>query len=618
MIGTILRYLNRIRIRYNGFSVLAALVLFSVPCRRLEAGQDTLRSTSVSTDTLETKKSRSRVSQLLTDWIYAAPVDTTFSGVEALESVKPFIPFEGRYIRNIIVVRLNIFGDSRVGESQEGKPWIVRTGNRLHIDTRERIIANYFLMDEGDRVEPYVLADTERILRRRPFIQDAKIEVVPVPEQPDSVDLLVVIRDVWSIGIRPTIREYNSYRIKVYDRNFLGFGHDIEYEADVNLDRDRRLDNVFIYRMTNLYGSFIDLAALYEDTHERERAQLSLVRGFVSPEIRYTGALTIGEIENWAVNPYDVRNSYQLRDFWMGRSFLLGSSDTEGAGRVRAILAGRVQRIDYYVQPPVHADTNRTYHDRTLLLGSLSLAKTEYRKAKLIFGYGTTEDIQYGFLFSLTGGHQSGEFDDRPYTGADIGFGKFIGRTGYVSGTARVGTFFRNGKSEDGVVDLMSGAFTPLHQVGRYFFRHFATVHYTWGFSRREENGLELEGRNGIIEVGNIGLEGKQRLVLNYESVLFTPWDWYKFRLAFFGFVSSGNLGDDWNPFQRNDKYYTSFGLGIRIHNERLVFDPLEIRFIFFPSVPPDASTTWYHIGTVRRLPFPNFDPRAPSTVPYY
>jgi hypothetical protein len=142
-------------------------------------------------------------------------------------------------------------------------------------------------------------------------------------------------------------------------------------------------------------------------------------------------------------------------------------------------------------------------------------------------------------------------------------------------------------------------------------------VHYTYGFRRREAGGIELEGDDGVFAVGNTGLRGRQRLLLNYESVLFTPWDLYKFRFAFFLCASSGNLGQNWNPFQRDERYYTSFGFGMRIHNERLVFDPLEIRFMFFPSVPPDAPTDWYHIGTVRRLPFPNFEPAPPSVLPF-
>lgn len=614
---------STIRISFIAFFALAAFLFISAPSRALESRQDTLVSgnadtlTSGRADTLDAEESQRTRRQRLTDWMFISRLDTAFSETEALESVDPFIPFEGRYIRKISIVRLNIFGDTRVGESQKGQPWIVAGGNRLHIDTRTRIIANYFLMEEGDPVEPFVLADTERILRSTAFIQDARIDVIPVPEQPDSVDLLVLTRDVWSIGLKPTYRDYDSFRIRIYDRNFLGFGHNIEYEADVDLNREQKLDNAFVYRMNNLYGSFIDLMARYDVMHRRDLTQFSLIRGFVSPEIRYTGALTIADIENWVVDSTDVRNSYQYRDFWVGRSFLIGTPDEVSEGRVRTILSGRVQRFDYYERPEVSADTNRAYHDLILLLGSLSLAKTEYRKAKLIFGFGTTEDVPYGFLLSLTGGQQFGEFEDRPYAALELGHGNFTGRDGYVATTARVGAFFRDGNYEDGVFDFMSGGFTPLHGIGRYHFRHFATIHYTYGFQRRDRGGIELEGDNGIIAVGKTGLMGPQRFVLNYESVLFTPWDWYKFRFAFFGYVSSGNLSHEWNPFQHGARYYTSLGFGMRIHNERLVFAPLEIRFMFFPSVPPGAPTEWYHVGTVRRLPFPNFEPGPPSVFPF-
>ena len=66
------------------------------------------------------------------------------------------------------------------------------------------------------------------------------------------------------------------------------------------------------------------------------------------------------------------------------------------------------------------ADHNRRFHDRTLLLSSVSFTRSNFRKGRLVFGYGQTEDVPYGILATLTGGAEIGEFDTRGYASAEL------------------------------------------------------------------------------------------------------------------------------------------------------------------------------------------------------
>lgn len=65
-------------------------------------------------------------------------------------------------------------------------------------------------------------------------------------------------------------------------------------------------------------------------------------------------------------------------------------------------------------------------------------------------------------------------------------------------------------------------------------------------------------------------------MILNTETVVFTPYQPLGFRIAVFGFADFGLIGYSPNIF-KND-FFTSFGLGVRLRNERLVFNTIQIR----------------------------------------
>ena len=69
---------------------------------------------------------------------------------------------------------------------------------------------------------------------------------------------------------------------------------------------------------------------------------------------------------------------------------------------------------------------------------------------------------------------------------------------------------------------------------------------------------------------------GTNRMILNTETVVFTPYQPLGFRIAVFGFADFGLIGYSPNIF-KND-FFTSFGLGVRLRNERLVFNTVQIR----------------------------------------
>jgi hypothetical protein len=103
---------------------------------------------------------------------------------------------------------------------------------------------------------------------------------------------------------------------------------------------------------------------------------------------------------------------------------------------------------------------------------------------------------------------------------------------------------------------------------------------------------------------------------LSLESVLFSPANYFGFRFAFFAFADIGCLFGTNENIGNND-IVSSVGLGIRIRNDNLVFNTLQIRLGYFPNLPLDSKVNYFLISGEQLLHPSNFDPGPPSVLPY-
>ena len=122
------------------------------------------------------------------------PTDTIVN----VESVDNFAQFAGKTIRNIYVERIG-FEKSIYDTTKKVTTTISKVANALHSNTREKTIRQHIFFKQYQPLNPYELADNERFIRDRDFILDCRIVASPI-EGTDSVDVIVVTRDVFSLG----------------------------------------------------------------------------------------------------------------------------------------------------------------------------------------------------------------------------------------------------------------------------------------------------------------------------------------------------------------------------------------------------------------------------------
>jgi len=141
-------------------------------------------------------------------------------------------------------------------------------------------------------------------------------------------------------------------------------------------------------------------------------------------------------------------------------------------------------------------------------------------------------------------------------------------------------------------------------------------VDYTRGFDRYSDEKLAFHYEDGFSGMRNDSLSGAQRLSVSIESVLFSPVNFYGFRFALFGFADLGFLFGTNENVGRGDSL-SAIGLGIRIRNDNLILNTLQIRLGFFPNLPEYSSANHLLISGEQLLGPDNFDPGPPSVVPY-
>lgn len=526
-----------------------------------------------------------------------------------------FIPYQDKIIRKITFRQLDVFGPTLDDTSAVAGSWVEKTGNRLHFKTKSYLLHNNLIIKEGEKLDPLKVADNERILREASYIQDAKIHVKEISPLNDSVDILIIVKDLWPKAFDLKINNIKGGNFSLWDRNIFGFGHEVQNTVFWDGEEKPSLGYEGLYSVPNIGGSFIRGRGQYVNKFGNETYGIVFDRNFYTPNTKYAGGFSIykSQKRDYFLYPDTVilhPVAYTKGDFWMGRSFALNSQDLKARKNISFTL--RVTNTNITQRPSLTEDQFYNYHSRTLYLGSVSFARQNYVKSNLIYNFGRTEDIPYGFQMELTGGFEINEFKSRSFLGTRLSWATFKEDIGYLHFSfGHEGFTNVDKKIEQGIFHAGFNHFTPLIRYKRLKFRHFINIDYTKGINRYEDEYLTLNEQNGLNGFINDSLKGNERLNLHFETVCFSPFYFYEFRFAFFASAELSIFGKSRNFV--NNPLYSGFGLGVRIRNERLVFNTIELRFHLYPNKPPYSKTQFLTLSGEQVLTPTNFLTKPPS-----
>lgn len=583
----------------------------SVSYSPLPSGISSFDQTPVFYDSLKARASRKLITRKLYDFLIVSREPAAKKEITG-SSDAGYIKYTGLRIRNIDVRRLNVFGTKIAVPLTSDPSGLEKMLNATHINTNENIIRKNLLFSEGDTLSPLLLSDNERILRQLPYIDDSRIIAVPVSEE--EVDIVVVTKDVYSLGASLNYSSLDKGSASVYDKNIFGMGH----EFRINVPWDSELPDSpgfgIDYNIDNIARSFTNIGLYYFDGLGEKTYGFNIERNLISATTRYAFGISVRKMyttEDLDTLAEPAPLKYNLQDYWLSRSFLL---DEESVTSL--IIGARFTNNDVWNHPFILPESYHRLQKYNMTLGSVALSSRKYYKTSLIYGYGRTEDIPYGGILTLTAGHENSEFKDRIYAGARLSLGQSVKSLGYFYATAGAATFFNEGETEQGLLVLKGTFISNLFYLGRYRIRNFVKADYTRGFDRYYDEDLTFNREDGFTGFRNDSVGGRQRLAVNIESVLFSPVNLYGFRFAFFGFADLGFLFGT-NEFAKQGDILSSIGAGIRVRNDNLVFNTLQVRLGYFPNLPDYSRVNYVLVSGERLLRPENFEPGPPSLLPY-
>ncbi len=567
------------------------------------------------------KTSNKKLASKFYGLIFVSASDTSTKNNKTKKSESEFLKYQGKIIKNIRIKSLDIFETNLYDTLSQAHSFGAKTSNKIHIKTGKKTIKNNLLFHKGDTVNPYVIADNERILRDLSFITDARIVITPETLDTNFVNILILTKDAWTIGLEGQIYNKTSGRIDVFDKNIFGTGNQQINKFYLNADDIYQNGYKGYYRINNIKGSFISGELKYFNLYDRTTYELNFKKKFFTPEVKYAGGFTLNKTflyENIFINDTVTLTTpldFNYQDLWVGKSIKIQNNIINPQNRKRLIVSARFMRKEFTERPHITLDSNQMFYNITRGLVSIGLSQQNYYKTHLIRGFGKTEDIPYGSLFEFTIGSELNNYNNRFYSGISFSKGIVTKNLYYFNSKISIGSYINNNSFENAIIRLDGIYISKLINFYGLRTRHFFKINYTNGINRYNEEKININRDNGIRDFSINTLYGKKRFSAKLENVIFPSFYYYGFGTAIFTFVDIGVVGDN-NNFIFKNKYYSGIGIGFRIRNDNLVLNSLEIRIAYYPRKPSDYDDMTIHLSN-QSFEINNFTTNVPDVIKY-
>jgi len=510
-----------------------------------------------------------------------------------------FTKFKGKVIRSITIKRLD-FGTPITDTSKTFKSTLTQWANDFHHKTREQVIRNNLFFKKDDKLVPYLFADNEAHLRNLAFLHDASIKVIPAGR--DSVDVLVLTKDVLSIGGSFRMHSTDRMSVALSEDNFAGTGHKILVRTFFDNEREPKFGYGGEYTGRNIKGSFIDWYGGFltfnknfnTGLNDEDMIYAGIVRPLVHPYMKFTYSASATWHKTHNVyekdSLYELNNKYHyfIYDGWIGwniGALKLSSEQRNKDNRLRTLLGLRYLQ-QHFTETPTKYEFlyNYRYANLHAVLSSFTIFRQDFYKSQYVYGLGRTEDIPEGADVSLTVGWTKKAQLERPYIGLDFERYYFTARESHFDYTLKAGGFLSDHGMED--INLLANMdyFSRLLRMGSWKQRTFITAAVAHQSRRILNEPLFLQTDFGLREWRmDTLLAGDTRITLKVEPVFFTPWNFVNFRFAPFVFGNLCLFTPTEQKFSESE-WFNSIGGGVKTRNESLVFGLMELRVYYFPQ----------------------------------
>ena len=303
-------------------------------------------------DSIQSKTNRRAVPRMLYRMLFVKPVlDTTFSG-RVLDESRLLKPYAGKTVGDITIERQHPF-------DSDGN-WLERTGNKIHMLTRDRVIRRDLLFKPGDKIDPQLIVRNKQLLRSRPYISDVDITLMPDSLDSTRVNMVICTRDSWTISVDGAIHGEGRTMVGLSDANIFGWGNTLKFNTNFSRKDFSYGGNIVEYEIPNVLGSFYTADFSAGRDFYNSELNMGLRKEFIRPT-DYEIGLTYSDVKSKRYM-IDLDTSLLIKvrnlDAWGGKSRYIRSINSS------IYFTGRYSYARFSRRPLVAPNHNPALQDR--------------------------------------------------------------------------------------------------------------------------------------------------------------------------------------------------------------------------------------------------------------
>lgn len=486
--------------------------------------------------------------------------------------------FAGKTIASIRFEQISVFDLDDPSENN----WLYAFLNKIHIDTRSHTVAPQLLFSIGDALNVDTLNETERLLRRLPYLGNAQIYVDEMCG--DEVALLVKTRDIWTL--EPSFsfgREggENKHGFGISEENLFGTGNAVSIGYDKTQDRS---SISYAFHSPHLFNSRLTLDVGFTETSDGQQTYFSLQSPFYALDTPWAAGVTASDItikekirfKDETINSY--RHGSEYNEMFSGMALRVNDSASH---RVSAGVSQ--ERNNYEVieetEAPIPSNENLIYPWL-----EYQLIENQFAVYQNLNQMHRVEDISMGANFSVRLGYAGKMYDN----GADAW--RYIAQYDDLLGVGdhhlvkyALVVDGRDYKNDSDKTSAVWGGDLAYHYLHGRKNRYYVSIGYHQGHNLLPHEQLRLGGELGLRGYPVDYQRGEKRYLVSIEKRYIS--DLHVFNLFRLGTVMYVDFGRAWGGGYPVANHLSNVGFGLRVSSSKAKIGNVFHMDLAFPLV---------------------------------
>ncbi|WP_445426132.1 MULTISPECIES: BamA/TamA family outer membrane protein [unclassified Alishewanella] len=491
--------------------------------------------------------------------------------------------------------------------TEPGVFWLHRFANASHRISLEGTIRDDLLFNDHAPLNLADLAETERLLRSRRYIRDARVSVSRYCPTENTVEVLVRTWDTWSLLPKIDISSEGgetNYSLGIAEDNLLGFGNQLH--LDYNKDSERS-GYLVSFGSPNIFGTHWNTFLSYANNSDGENYRFNVQRPFYRLD------------SQWSLNFDLLKNKELVTDYQLDErvnEYNRTRQQFESSVGFKLVERGRsIQRfiVGMTLEDVAFNDTEGTVltlpDERNLsaLWLEYQILEDDFYKLYNINQFNRVEDINAGWQLQLRLGYL------QSWLGADNS-GLQLTAHAEKAWQLQEHTWlfgqlnYRRLNWQDQTQQLLHFSWQLNHQLNEYN-SVVASISAERGSNLFADERLYLGGDTGLRAFPLYYQSGDKRVIATAEYRRYTDWNlWRIFDVGFAAFTDIGRSWGDSEQFKDlmaqpdiDDKVLFGIGVGVRLlssHSSRGTMVHLDLTRPFSDN--PDINN-WQWRATAKR-----------------